>query len=46
LAEIRGTSVSELVKALNTLGVQPKDLTAIFQTLKQVGALQADLEIM
>ena len=46
LAELKGTSVSELVKALNTLGVQPKDLTAIFQTLKQVGALQADLEIM
>lgn len=41
-----GSNVSELVKALNTLGVQPRDLTAIFQTLKQVGALQADLEIM
>ena len=44
--ELKGASVSELVKALNILGVQPKDLTAIFQTLKQVGALQADLEIM
>jgi flagellar P-ring protein FlgI len=41
-----GASVSDLVKALNALGVQPKDLTAIFQTLKQTGALQADLEIM
>lgn len=41
-----GTSVSELVKALNALGVQPKDLTAIFQSLRQMGALQADLEIM
>ena len=41
-----GTSVSELVKALNALGVKPKDLTAIFQTLRRVGALQADLEIM
>jgi flagellar basal body P-ring protein FlgI len=28
------------------LGVQPRDLTAIFQTLKKVGALQAELEIM
>jgi flagellar P-ring protein precursor FlgI len=47
IAEIKGgTSVSDLVKALNALGVQPKDLTAIFQTLKQIGALQADLEIM
>lgn len=41
-----GASVSDLVKALNTLGVQPKDLTAIFQTLKEVGALQAEVEIM
>lgn len=47
VAELRsGTNVSDLVKVLNTLGVQPKDLTAIFQTLKHVGALQADLEIM
>jgi flagellar P-ring protein precursor FlgI len=39
-------NVSDLVKALNALGVQPKDLTAIFQSLKQIGALQADVEIM
>ncbi len=46
-AEIRsGATVSDLVRALNTLGVQPKDLTAIFQTLKSVGALEADLEMM
>ncbi|MGZ3709927.1 MAG: flagellar basal body P-ring protein FlgI, partial [Bdellovibrionota bacterium] len=44
--ELKGANVSDLVKALNALGVQPKDLTAIFQTLRQVGALQADLEIM
>lgn len=46
LMELKGASVSDLVKALNMLGVQPKDLTAIFQSLKQMGALQADLEIM
>ncbi len=40
------TSVSDLVKALNALGVHPKDLTAIFQSLKQAGALQAELEMM
>jgi flagellar P-ring protein precursor FlgI len=39
-------NVSNLVKALNAMGVQPKDLTAIFQTLKQMGALQAELEII
>ncbi|MEK6704687.1 MAG: flagellar basal body P-ring protein FlgI, partial [Bdellovibrionota bacterium] len=46
VTELKGASVSDLVRALNVLGVQPKDLTAIFQTLKQVGALQAELEIM
>jgi len=47
VAELRsGSSVSDLVKALNALGVQPKDLTAIFQTLKSMGVLQAELEIM
>ena len=47
VSELRsGASVSDLVKALNALGVQPKDLTAIFQTLRETGALQADLEIM
>ncbi len=39
------TSVSELVKALNTIGVGPKDLTAIFQALKKSGALEGELEI-
>lgn len=39
-------SVSDLVKLLNTLSVSSKELTAILQTLKQVGALQAELEIM
>ena len=44
--QMKGANVSDLVKALNSLGVAPKDLTAIFQTLKQVGALQAELEIL
>lgn len=47
VAELKsGPNVSDLVKALNALGVQPKDLTAIFQTLKTMGALQAELEIL
>jgi flagellar P-ring protein precursor FlgI len=46
LAPSSGATVSDLVKLLNTLGVQPKDLTAIFQTIKQTGALQAELEFM
>lgn len=38
--------VGDLAKVLNTLGVKPKDLIAIFQALKAAGALQADIEII
>lgn len=47
ILDMRNTAtVSDLVKLLNSLGVQPKDMTAIFQTIKQTGALQAELEIL
>jgi flagellar P-ring protein precursor FlgI len=39
-------TVSDLVKLLNTLGVSPKEMTAIFQTIKATGALQADLDLI
>ncbi len=42
----RGTSLGELVKALNAIGVSPRDLIAVFQAIKASGALQADLEII
>ena len=41
-----GISIAEVVKALNALGVTPRDLIAIFQALKVAGALQAELEII
>jgi flagellar P-ring protein precursor FlgI len=41
-----GVSIQEIVKALNAIGVSPRDLIAIFQTLKEAGALQAELKIM
>ncbi len=40
------TSVGEIVKALNTLGVTPKDLITIIQNIKAAGALHGDLEIL
>jgi flagellar P-ring protein precursor FlgI len=40
------TSVGDLVKALNALGVTPKDLITILQTIKAAGALQGDLEVL
>lgn len=41
-----GVSLGEVVRALNALGVSPRDLIAIFQALKAAGALQAELQII
>lgn len=39
-------TVGEVATALNTLGVKPRELIAIFQALKTAGSLQAELVIM
>ena len=39
------TTVSELATALNALGLKPRDIIAIFQAIKQAGALRAKLII-
>jgi flagellar P-ring protein precursor FlgI len=39
-------SVSDISSALNQLGVKPRDIIAIFQAIKEAGALQAELVIM
>jgi flagellar P-ring protein precursor FlgI len=41
-----GVSISEIARALNVLGVTPRDLMAIFQAIHRAGALHADLIIM
>ena len=38
-------TVEKVATALNTLGVTPRDMMAIFQAMKQAGALQAELLI-
>jgi flagellar P-ring protein precursor FlgI len=39
-------NIGDLVKALNAVGASTRDLIAIFQSLKAVGALQAELEML
>lgn len=39
-------NLSELVRALNSIGVTPYDLISILQALKAAGSLQAQLEII
>jgi len=47
LAVLRDTgTVEDVARSLNELGVSPRDMVAIFQALKEAGALEADLVIM
>ena len=46
LAQVKGASVGELVRALNAMGATPKDLVAILQAIKAAGSLNAELVIM
>lgn len=41
-----GASLATLVTGLNALGVNPRDMISILQTIKAAGALQADIEVM
>ncbi|MFN7906307.1 MAG: flagellar basal body P-ring protein FlgI [Pseudobdellovibrionaceae bacterium] len=43
---IEGVSVGDLVQSLNKLGVTPKDLIAILQSIKAAGALHGELEVL
>jgi flagellar P-ring protein precursor FlgI len=40
----QGATLKDLVGGLNALGVGPRDLITILQTIKAAGALQADIE--
>lgn len=42
----KGSTLADLVKALNALGVKPEDLISIFQALKSNGALVGDIEFI
>lgn len=42
----QGVMLSDLVKALNALGVTPRDLIAILQSIEAAGALQGELEVI
>ncbi|MDA8168205.1 MAG: flagellar basal body P-ring protein FlgI [Nitrospiraceae bacterium] len=46
LMEASGATLGDIVRALNALGVTPRDLISIMQALKASGALHADLEII
>ncbi len=41
-----GVTISDVARALNVLGVTPRDLISIFQAIKKAGALHAELILM
>ena len=41
-----GVSLQDLVSSLNALGVGPRDIITILQSIKAAGALQADIQVM
>jgi flagellar P-ring protein precursor FlgI len=47
LAVVReGANIGDVVRALNALGVTPRDLIGIMQSIKAAGALQAELVVI
>lgn len=42
----QGVTLGDLVRNLNKIGVTPRDLITILQSIKAAGALQAELEIL
>ncbi|MDR2861202.1 MAG: flagellar basal body P-ring protein FlgI [Syntrophobacterales bacterium] len=42
----KGVTIQDMVRGLNAIGVTPRDLITILQTIKAAGALQADLKMI
>ena len=45
VAILGGSTLGDVVDALNAIGVSPSDLTSIFRMLKKAGALHGELEV-
>ncbi len=43
---VQGTTINDLVKSLNTMGVKPEDLISILQSIHASGALRAEIKLM
>ena len=42
----KGANLKDLVNGLNSLGIGPRDMITILQTIKAAGALQAEIEVI
>ncbi len=43
---LQGTTINDLVKSLNQMGVKPEDLISILQSIHSSGALRAEIKLM
>ncbi|MES2744579.1 MAG: flagellar basal body P-ring protein FlgI [Bdellovibrionota bacterium] len=43
---LEGTTINDLVKSLNQMGVKPEDLISILQSIHASGALRAEIKLM
>lgn len=43
---LNGTTINDLVKSLNQMGVKPEDLISILQSIHATGALRAEIKLM
>jgi flagellar P-ring protein precursor FlgI len=41
-----GTSLDDIVRAINQVGAAPGDLVAILEALREAGALRAELDVI
>ena len=46
LAIVQGAQITDLVAALNAIGVKPRDLLVILHLIREAGALQAEIVVM
>lgn len=44
--QVDGTTVNDLVKSLNQMGVKPEDLISILQSIHASGALRAEIKLI
>ena len=42
----QGVTIGDVVRALNAIGVSPRDLISVIVGLREAGALQADLKLI
>ena len=46
IGKVSGSTVGDLVEALNALGMRPNDLVGVLQAVDAAGALQAELKVL